>query len=156
MHSRNSFVNGAGRKAAGLLLAFALSACAAVNQGPLELPDGDRRVQFNTGSLAVVVTDQYGQPLQGARIDVDADQPDFYRNSGLLDWRGSVMFRGVPQAVRVSVNHPRAYFSAPYQVPPGRMSEMRMIVYVDEVMTPPPQPDPEPDPRSNTPRRRTF
>jgi hypothetical protein len=155
MHIQDRFVTGAGRQASGLLLALVLAACAAVNQGPVDLPDGERRVQFNTGSLAVVVTDQYGQPLQGARIDVDADQPEFYRNSALLDWRGSVMFRGVPQVVRVSVNHPRAYFSAPYQVPPDRMSEMRMMVYVEEVITPPPQPEPEPDPR-RVPRRRTF
>lgn len=155
MSSQKRFFIGAWQRTGWVLLAFALGACTTVNQGPMDLPGAEPRAQFNTGSLAVVVTDQHGKPLQGARVDIDADQPDFYRNSGMLDWRGSVTFRGVPQVVRVSVNHPRGYFSAPYRVPPNGLAEMRMIVNVDDEVAPPPQPEPRPDPR-NLPRRQAL
>jgi len=134
------------------LFTLALGACATMREEPTDLPGAGRRVEFNTGRLQVFVVDQYGQAVQGARIDVDADQPDFYRNSGTLDWRGSVTFNSVPPAVRVTVNHPRGYFSAPFLVPPDRTSEMRMIVNLEDVFVPLPQPQPAPDPR-NPPRR---
>lgn len=130
-----------------VLFAAGLGACATMREEPTDLPGTGRRVEFNTGRLMVFAVDQYGQVLQGARVDVDADQPDFYRNSGTLDWRGSVTFSGVPPAVRVTVNHPRGYFSTPFLVPPDRTSEMRMIVNLEDVIVPQPQPQPGPDPR---------
>lgn len=134
--------------AVSLLLAAALPSCANGPEGGYTPPGAStagRAVVFNTGRLTVVAVDQDGVPMYGARIDVDSDEPEFYRTTGTLDPRGSVTFTGVPQEVRVSVIYPGAYYSRPFFVPPTGTTEMRMIVTVDGgVPRPTPQPVPQP------------
>ena len=135
------------RLALGALWLAMLAACAA--SGPIASPGTRQPVQFNTGRLTVWVTDQNGQPLQDARVDVDADLPDFYRNTAFLDRRGTASFNGVPRVVRVTVVHPYGYYSAPYVLPETGIAEMRMIVLIDY---PPPEVNPPEQQQSPAPR----
>lgn len=133
----------------GALWLVMLAGCAASGSGgSVGLPGSAERVHFNTGRLTVWVTDQNGQALQDARVDVDADQPDFYRNTAFLDRRGAATFTGVPPVVRVTVDHPYGYYSVPYVVPETGVTEVRLIVLIDY----PPPPVNPPASQSPAPR----
>lgn len=115
------------------LLGCVLAGCASVPpEAPVPLAGRESAVKFNTGRIAVVVTDYAGTPLPKARVDVEGmnDSKDYFRTAAFSDVWGRVSFAGVPQRVRVTVYHAEtlANYSREFDVPSIGTTELRMMV----------------------------
>lgn len=120
----------AGGLAGALLL---LGGCAGTPPGtPVPLEDDERRVNFNTGKVTVVVTDYAGQPLRRARVDIESGSrsKEYFRTAALSDMFGRVSFSGVPTEVRITVYHAESQgnYSREFHIPPSGITELRMMV----------------------------
>jgi hypothetical protein len=122
------------RGAAGLLAtsALLLQGCASVPAGSaMELDPGKRGVKFDTGRVALTVTDYGGFPLRKAMVNVEAiDSEDYFRTAAFSDNFGQVSFNGLPDRVRITVFHAEtaATYSRVFDVPSSGLTELRMIL----------------------------
>jgi hypothetical protein len=147
------FADNMRQAATGLIAALGvvLAGCSSI---PIETPMGlsDKpAAQFNTGSVTLYVTDYAGQPLRQAWVDIESNAPpdkEYFRNAAVTDHWGRVTFRGVPEQIRISVNHTetRAYYSRPFEIPSSGNTELRMMLETQPV-EPRPVPQPVPMPR---------
>jgi hypothetical protein len=85
-------------------------------------------VQFSRGRVTVVLTDEFGSPMPGYRVDFAWDKPDFYKTSAFTNRDGRVTFNGVPDVASVSINHDAGLFEQTFVVPQGGLNEFRVMV----------------------------
>lgn len=112
---------------AAVAIAAVIAGCAS---GPLARPMGleARPVQFNRGRVMVVLTDEFGSPMPGYRVDFTWDKPDFYKTSAMTDRDGKVSFYGIPDVATVSINHDAGLYERTLLVPQSSISELRVMV----------------------------
>lgn len=116
------------------VLGIALSGCASVPTGAPVGLNGPQQTakKFNTGRVALTVTDYGGMPLRQARVDVEsaADQEDYFRTAAFSDVWGRVSFAGLPEKVRITIYHAEtnSNYSREFHVPPSGTTDLRMMV----------------------------
>ena len=109
-------------------LAVLLAGCAAVPQQSGFANLERQRVDFPSGRVTVVLTDEVGLPMARTRVDFAWERPSFYRTSGFTDSNGQITFSGVPELASLSINHPGGNYSSNLIVPQSSTSEMRVIL----------------------------
>jgi hypothetical protein len=109
-------------------MAAMISACAYAPR-PLGLTGFEpQRAEFNHGRVTVVLTDEFGSPMPGYRVDFTWQKPDFYKTSAFTNRDGQVTFTGVPDVAEVSINHDAGLYERMLMVPQRGSSELRVMV----------------------------
>lgn len=85
-------------------------------------------VQFSQGRVTFTVVDEFGYALNGMRVDMSWDEPNFYKTSAFTNRDGQVSFSGVPAVAEVSVDHPGGIFTQTLLVPQSGRPELRVML----------------------------
>ena len=116
------------------MIAGLLAGCASapMTSAPMAL-EQDPGSKFNTGRVALFLTDYEGRPLNKAMVNIESAgdvSKEYFRTAAWSDVRGYVSFAGLPQEVRISVYHAETAgnYSRVFHVPSSGTTELRMMI----------------------------
>jgi hypothetical protein len=90
-----------------LAMGVAVASCASnpggAAAGPQVTDTRAEEPQSFTGFLELIVTDQYGEYVERATVDLQGTGTNFWRATGITSLQGSVTFSKVPPEVEVNI-----------------------------------------------------